>query len=129
MKQSCWRCLLLLTAVALAVLVLAEIVPRVLIQSNLEAFAGVEEDQYIVFASRAYFTAHFYVFSEWPARLICTAVRIVEVRRLSPEEVTGRCRYPFEAKVRLYTVFGIPYDTIVVGCDLAPPHVHKPLGP
>jgi len=99
----------------------AEIVPRLLIHSNIEAFIG--EPPSLEFAGWAYINAHHLVCSGSAEAFICTGVRVVEVSYLSKSE---NCKYPYTARVRAYTLFGIPYDTIVVDCNMGVYRLHHP---
>lgn len=115
MKHTCWKRLQQLIVAILVIMFLAQIAPRLLIHSNIEAFAGVEGPS-MDFAGWAYVYTHHMVCSG-PEAFFCTAVRVVEVSHLPPDETQG-CRYPYTGKVRAYTLFGIPYDTISVNCNL-----------
>jgi len=112
------RRLLMLTVALFTVLLLGEIVPRLVIHSHIEDFAGVEGPA-MQCAGLAYMNARNMV-SGGPEALVWTALRVTEVKHLSPNEYNARrCECPYEVTVRVYTVFGIPYDTIVTRCSSA----------
>ena len=112
------RRLLMLIVTLFTVLLFGEIVPRLIIHSHIEDFAGVEGPA-MQCAGLAYMNATNMV-SGGPEALVWTALRVTEVKHLAPNEYTvGRCECPYEIKVRVYTVFGIPYDTIVTRCSSA----------
>ncbi len=120
-----WRHLLLLIGVAVAIFLLAEVAPRLLIHSNIERFAGVEGPS-MQCAGLAYMSARTLV-SGGPEAFVWTALQVTEVKHL-PAEKAEDCECPYEIRVRIYTVFGIPYDTILVTCSGAR-RLHQPFGP
>jgi len=124
MRRVYWRRPLLLITVALVIFLLAEVAPRLLIHSNIEEFAGVEGPS-MQCAGLAYMNARTMV-SGGPEAFVWTALRVIEVKHL-PQEEAEECRCPYEIKVRVYTIFGIPYDTIVARCSGAY-RLHQPLG-
>ena len=108
--------LLLLITVVFVTLSLGEIAQRLVIHSNIEEFAGVEGPA-MQCAGLAYMSARNLV-SDGPEAFVWTALRVTEVKHSSQdEEDAERCECPYEIKVRVYTLFGIPYDTIVTKCD------------
>ena len=125
MWQGGRRRLLLLIATALAIFLLAEVAPRLLIHSSMEEFADVEGPS-MQCAGLAYMHARLMV-SGGPEAFIWTALRVVEVTHLLQEEAEG-CECPYEIRVRVYTLFGIPYDTIVARCS-GGYRLYQPFGP
>ncbi len=110
------RRLLILMVTLFAVLLLGEAVPRLVIHSNIEEFAGVEGPA-MQCAGLAYMNARDMV-SGGPEAFVWTALRVVGVNRLPPGgNDVGRCECPYEIRVRVYTLFGVPYDTIVARCS------------
>ena len=133
MRRGCWRRLLLLIALALTIFLLAEVAPRLLIHSNVEAFADLkrtpppgEQGPAMSCVEQAYLLGSF---GGSPEGFVRTALRVVDVMPLPQEELRG-CEYecPYEFKIRVYTVFGIPYDTIVATCSHAYRLYDEPLG-
>ena len=125
MRHSCWKRLLQFIAAALLIFFLAEVAPRLLIHSNIEEFAGVEGPS-MQCAGLAYMHARLMV-SGGPEAFIWTALRVVGVTHLPQEEAEG-CECPYEIRVRVYTLFGIPYDTIVTTCS-STYRLYQPFGP
>ena len=124
MRHGYWRHLLLPITVALVIFLLAEVAPRLLIHSNIEEFAGVEGPS-MQCAGLAYMSAQTMV-SGGPEAFVWTALQVMEVKHL-PQEEAEECKCPYEIKVRVYTLFGIPYDTIVARCSSVY-RLHRPFG-
>ena len=113
-----------LIAAIVIILSLGEIAPRSVIHSNVEEFAGVEGPA-MQCAGLAYMNARNMV-SGGPEALVWTALRVIDVKHISQDSSTSeRCECPYEVKVRVYTLFGIPYDTVIARCSSAY-RLHKP---
>lgn len=118
MKAGCLKIPVLATAALLLFLNLGQLIPRVFIHFDAENFAdrGVPAECLEV----ASVNSHALV-SNGMEVFIRTALRMTDVRPLSRDDVTARgtkvCKCPYEVRVRVYTWFGIPYDTIVTECQ------------
>lgn len=100
--------------------IFARIVPRFLIQNNIEKLAGGEAQavDYAEEVLRIIGHGH----CSQLAALTCTGVKIMEFKRLkitpSNNKQSIACRYPYKGKAVVYGLFGIPLQEIKFGCDL-----------
>ncbi len=95
----------------LAVILIAlagEIGPRLLIRSGLSAFEGGRR----TFATSALTQAR-YFFGGSLEPLFVTALRVEDVA----ERTSAEGRPCYEATVRAYTFFGLPWSSVVVSCN------------
>lgn len=99
----------LIVTVLLLIFVLGEIGPRLLIGKNLSRFAGNQR----FFAEKAWTEARI-LLSGSAEPLFWTAIRVEEV--VEKEKSEGEVCY--EAIVRAYTIFGLPWSSVLVSsCD------------
>lgn len=104
-----------------AVSILARIVPRLFIQNDIEKLAG-GEPQAIEYAKGVLQVIGHGQCSQLAA-LTCTGVKIVELKPIkanfgSTNKSLQDCSYPYEGKVVVYGLFGIPSQEIIFSCDL-----------
>lgn len=114
--------LLKLLAIALGVIFLAEIAPRLLINSDLERFVNLEGPA-VQYAGMAQSLLHRQECTGGLAVLACTGVRIVEVRLVSGAGAAGisvppGCLFPYQGTAQVYSLFGIPANTVNIDCNL-----------
>jgi hypothetical protein len=109
-------------AVALGVVLLAEVAPRLLVNSDLERFVTIEGPA-VQYAGMAQSLLHRQECAGSLAILTCTGVRIVEVRLVNPGvgagiSVPSGCLFPYEGTAQVYSLFGIPTNTVKIDCNL-----------
>lgn len=101
--------------------VFAQIVPRLLIQNDVEKLAG-GDSQAVEYAEGVLQVIGHGQCSQLAA-LTCTGVKIVELKPIkanfgSSNKSPQDCSYPYEGKVVVYGLFGIPLQEIIFSCDL-----------
>ena len=101
--------------------IVARIVPRLLIQNDIEKLVG-EEAQAVEYAEEALWTIGHGLCSQLAA-LTCTGVKIMELKSINTtfgdsNKLPVACRYPYEGKAEVYGLFGIPSHQIIIDCDL-----------
>ena len=92
----------------------AQVAPRLLIRSGVRAYEGDAREA----AAWGHVNARLLACGGGPEAFICTAVRVTEVTPL-PADEAEECLEPYppySVKLRAYTIFGIPYDTIIYEC-------------
>ncbi len=108
--------------IALGVVLLAEIAPRLLVNSDLERFVNIEGPA-VQYAGMAQLLLHRQECAGGLATLTCTGVRVVEVRLVNPGVGAGisvppGCLFSYEGTAQVYSLFGIPTGTINIDCNL-----------
>lgn len=112
-----------LLVLALGVIFLAEVAPRLLIHSDLERFVEIEGPA-VQYAGMAQSLLHREACTSGLAALTCTDVQIADVRLInfgSGEaglSVPSGCLFPYEATARVHSLFGIPTRTVNIDCNL-----------
>lgn len=109
-------------AIALGVVFLAEVVPRLLVHSDLERFVTIEGPA-IQYAGMAQSLLHGQECVGGLAALTCTGVRVAEVRLLpgvgeAGVSVPPGCLFPYEGTAQVYSLFGAPVNTVNIDCNL-----------
>ena len=110
-------------AIALGVIFLAEVAPRLLIRSDLERFVDIEGPA-VQYAGMAQSLLHREECTSGLTRLTCTGVRITEVRVVNPGSgeaglsVPPGCLFPYEGTGQVHSLFGIPTSTVNIDCNL-----------
>ncbi len=102
------KAIIALLAVLLLIALLGEAVPRLLIQSNLSAFSGEQR----AFAASA-LTQTRYFFGGSPEPLFFTALRVGDVT----EKIGAGDQRCYDATIQAYTLFGLPWSSVVVSCN------------
>jgi len=97
---------------------LGQVIPRKLLYSRPPAppEGGPTPETAQAFAAVAHFSAYMLACTG-PEAFLCTGVQVVQVTPLPQSKAEG-CPYPYIAKVRVYTIFSLPYDTVTVNCHL-----------
>lgn len=109
-------------AIALGVVFLAEVAPRLLVNSDLERFVAIEGPA-VQYAGMAQSLLHRQECVDGLAALTCTGVRVAEVRLVKPGVGAGisvppGCLFSYEGTVQVYGLFGIPVNTVNIDCNL-----------
>lgn len=100
--------------------IVARIVPRFFIQNNIEKLTD-GEPQAVEYAKEVLRLIGHGQCSQLAA-LTCTGVQIVELKPIkttfgSSNKSSQDCSYPYEGKVVVYGLFGIPSQEIIFSCD------------
>lgn len=99
------RIILIALAVLLLAVLLGEIGPRLVIGNNLERFEGEQ----LAFAAAAWVQTRFFLGGS-AEPLILTAIRVEDVT----EKAIAGGQKCYEAVVHAYTLFGLPWSSVLV---------------
>ncbi len=89
----------------LSLVLFGEVAPRLLIDSNIEMFQGKQQ----AFAASSWTQAR-YFFSSSAEPLFWTAIQVHDVK----EKLNTDGQQCYEADVRAYTLFGLPWSSVLV---------------
>jgi hypothetical protein len=98
----------------------ARIVPSWLIQNNLEKIVG-EDSRAVEYAEELLWMVGHGTCSQLAA-LTCTGVKITEFKPIVDtssyrDNSSQTCPYPYEGRIVVYGLFGIPSREVKFGCD------------